>query len=83
MDEKLDPLQFAYQAGRDVEDAKLLILYILYKHLQNLQAAKLSHQLVLGILDILTDRVQRISVNGRSSDSNYVHRLAMGTSFRP
>ena len=80
MDEKLDPLQFAYQAGRDVEDAKLLILYNLNTNIYKICK---SHQLVLGILDILTDRVQRISVNGRSSDSNYVHRLAMGTSFRP
>lgn len=34
----LDPLQFAYQAGRGVEDAKLFILNHLYKHLEKPQA---------------------------------------------
>lgn len=38
MDGKLDPVQFAYQAGRAVEDAQLLILNNLYKHLEKLQA---------------------------------------------
>ena len=38
VDEKLDPLQFAYQSGRGVEDAKLLILNNLYKHLEKPQA---------------------------------------------
>ena len=37
VDEKLDPLQFAYQSG-SVEDAKLLILNNLYKHLEKPQA---------------------------------------------
>ena len=97
VDEKLDPLQFAYQSGRGVEDAKLLILNNLYKHLEKPQAHvrllfadfssafntmqphllierllydfKLPHQIVLWILDFLTDRVQRVSVNGRFSDS--------------
>ena len=31
---RLDPLQFAYQAGRGVEDAKLFILDKLFKHLE-------------------------------------------------
>jgi hypothetical protein len=97
VDEKLDPLQFAYQSGKGVEDAKLLILNNLYKHLEKPQAHvrllftdfssafntmqphllieslpcdfKLPHQIVLWILDFLTDRVQRVSVNGRFSDS--------------
>ena len=97
VDEKLDPLQFAYQSGRGVEGAKLLILNNLYKHLEKPQAHvrllfadfssafntmqphllieslpcdfKLPHQIVLWILDFLTDRVQRVSVNGRFSDS--------------
>ena len=29
-----DPLQFAYRAGRGVEDTKLFLLYKLYKHLE-------------------------------------------------
>lgn len=32
--DKLDPLQFAYQAGNGVEDAKLFILDKVYKHLE-------------------------------------------------
>lgn len=36
--EGLDPLQFAYQAGRGVEDAKLFMLNHLYKHLEKPQA---------------------------------------------
>ena len=31
---KLDPLQFAYQAGKGVEDAKLFILNTVFKHLE-------------------------------------------------
>ena len=38
VDEKLDPLQFAYQSGRGVEDANLFILNNLYKHLEKPQA---------------------------------------------
>ena len=34
----LDPLQFAYRAGRGVEDAKLFILNTLYKHLEKPKA---------------------------------------------
>ena len=30
----LDPLQFAYSVRRGVEDAKLFLLYKLYKHLE-------------------------------------------------
>ena len=33
-DGKLDPLQFAYQASKGVDDAKLLILNKVYKHLR-------------------------------------------------
>ena len=31
---KLDPLQFAYQPGKGVDDAKLFILDTLFKHLE-------------------------------------------------
>lgn len=34
IDGKLDPLQFAYQAGKGVNDAKLFILDKVYKHLE-------------------------------------------------
>ena len=33
----LDPLQFAYQSGRGVDDAKLFILNTLYRHLEGPQ----------------------------------------------
>ena len=36
--DKLDPLQFAYQAGRGVEDAKAFILDKIYKHLEKPQS---------------------------------------------
>ena len=39
----LDPLQFAYQSGRGVDDAKLFILNTLYRHLE----ASLSHARIL------------------------------------
>lgn len=32
---KVDPLQFAYQTGKGVEDAKLFILDKAYKHLES------------------------------------------------
>ncbi len=32
--DKLDPLQFAYQTGKEVEDAKCLILDKIHKHLE-------------------------------------------------
>ena len=31
---KLDPLQFAYQTGKSVDDAKLFIFDTMYKHLK-------------------------------------------------
>lgn len=93
---KLDPLQFAYQAGKGVEDAKIFILNALYKHLEKPNAHarllfgdfssafnhmqpgllierlisdfKLRHQLILLILDFLTNRQQRVIVNGHLSD---------------
>ena len=93
---KLDPLQFAYQAGKGVEDAQIFILNTLYRHLEKPNAHarllfgdfssafnymqpcllierlisdfKLSHQLVLLILDLLTNRQQRVFVNGCLSD---------------
>ena len=95
-EDKLDPLQFAYRAGRGVEDAKLFILNTLYKHLEKpktharmlfadfssafntmqphilaerlISEFELGHQLVLWILDFLTNRQQRVFVNGRYSD---------------
>ena len=33
---RLDPLQFAYQAGKSVDDAKLFILHRAHKHLEKL-----------------------------------------------
>lgn len=30
----LDPFQFAYRAGRGVEDAAVTLLHLLYKHLE-------------------------------------------------
>jgi len=92
----LDPLQFAYRAGRGVDDAKLFILNSIYKHLEKpkthvkiifadfssafntvqphmlaqklIDKFKMSHQLVRWILNFLTDRRQRVIVNGNSSD---------------
>lgn len=32
----LDPFQFAYRAGRGVEDAAVTLLHLLYKHLEAL-----------------------------------------------
>ena len=37
-EQKLDPLQFAYRAGRGVDDAKLFILNKLYSHLEKSHA---------------------------------------------
>lgn len=34
IDGKLDPLEFAYQTGKGVDDAKLFILDRVYKHLE-------------------------------------------------
>ena len=93
---KLDPLQFAYQAGRGVEDAKLFILDTIYKHLERshtyarllfadfssafntmqpvVSARKLkanfhlADQLILWIVDFLTNRPQKVFVNNRFSD---------------
>ncbi len=55
---KPDPLQFAYQAGRGVEDAKLLIVNNLCKHLekpqvlQNQTMRMFSVILFLGVITI-------------------------------
>lgn len=92
---KLDPLQFAYQTGRSVDDAKLFILDTAYKHLEkpgshvrllfaDFSSAfnkmqphilierlandfQLSNQLLLLLLNFLTDRIQRVFVNGQLS----------------
>ena len=94
--DKLDPLQFAYQAGRGVEDAKAFILDKIYKHLEKPQSHarllfadfssafnkmqphilidqlssyfKLPDQLLLLLLNFLTDRKQRVLVNGTMSN---------------
>ncbi len=97
MEGGIDPLQFAYQAGKGVDDAKLFILNCLYRHLEKPQAHarllfadfssafnlmqlhlllsrlisdfNLPHQVVLWLSDFLTDRKQRVLVNGCDSDS--------------
>ena len=94
--DKLDPLQFAYQAGRGVNDAKLFILNKLYQHMETPKSHarllfadfssafnkmqphiliqrlhsyfNLPDQLSLLCLNFLTDRTQRVSVNGKLSD---------------
>ncbi|CAM4658728.1 unnamed protein product [Leuciscus chuanchicus] len=93
----MDPLQFAYQAGRGVDDAKIFILNIIHKHLEipstsarllfadfssafntmqpHILAEKLitrfhlNHQLILWIIDFLTNRSQRVLVNHTLSDN--------------
>ena len=92
----LDPLQFAYRANRSVEDASLMLLNLLTKHLEGkntharllfidfasafntiqphilarrlLEYFKLNHNLVGWLLDFLTNRTQRVKVNGSFSD---------------
>ena len=94
---KLDPLQFAYQTGKGVDDAKLFLLDTMYKHLEKpgsharllfadfssafnkmqphilierLAAEfELPHQILLLLLNFLTDRTQRVSVNGHLSQA--------------
>ena len=93
----IDPLQFAYQAWKGIEDTKLFILNCFYRHLEKPKAHagllftdfssafnlmqphlllkrlitdfNLPHQVVLWLLDFLTNRKQRVSVNGCVSDS--------------
>lgn len=92
---KLDPLQFAYQTGRSVDDAKLFILDTVYKHLEKpgshvrllfadfssafnkmqphilierlANEFQVPNQLLLLLLNFLTDRTQRVFVNGQLS----------------
>ena len=92
----LDPLQFAYQSGRGVDDTKLFILNTLYRYLEGPQTHarilfadfssafntiqphilanklvsyfSLDNQLVLWIIDFLTNRLQRVFVNGCLSE---------------
>ena len=94
---KLGPLQFAYQPGKGVDDAKIFILDRLYKHLEKpssharllfadfssafnkMQAHILIErlasyfdlpvQILLLLLNFLTDRIQRVFVNGHMSTS--------------
>lgn len=95
IDGKLDPLQFAYQAGKGVDDSKIFILDRLYKHLEkpNSHARllfadfssafnkmqphilierlasyfNLPDQILLLLLNFLTDRLQQVFVNGHMS----------------
>ncbi len=92
---KLDPLQFVYQPGKSVDDAKIFILDRLYKHLEKPSAHarllfadfssafnkmqphilieqlssyfNLPNQILLLLLNFLTDRIQRVFVNGSMS----------------
>ena len=92
----LDPLQFAYRVNRSVEDASLMLLNLLTKHLEGkntharllfidfasafntiqphilarrlLEYFKLNHNVVGWLLDFLTNRTQRVKVNGSFSD---------------
>lgn len=93
---KLDPLQFAYQTGKGVDDAKIFLLDKVYKHLEKPKSHarvlfadfssafnkvlphilierlalhfNLPNQILLWVLNFLTDRVQRVLVNGQLSD---------------
>ncbi len=95
----IDPLQFAYRAGRGVDDAKTFIIDGIHKHLEHpntsvrllfadfssafntlqphILATKLSSrfhlddQLIMWILDFLTNRSQRVLVNNTFSDIRY------------
>ena len=90
--DKLDPLQFAYQPKKGVEDAKIFIMDTVYKHLEKPKSHvrllfadfssafnkmqphilierlssyfNLPDQLLLLILNFLTERVQKVFVNG-------------------
>lgn len=55
IDGKLDPLQFAHQNGKGVDDAQLFILDRVFKHLGKSR------------LLLLTNRIQQALVNGRVS----------------
>ena len=93
---RLDPLQFAYRAGRSVEDAVNTLLSLVLGHLEGAQnfarllfidfssafnciqphiladhltnSYNLDRGLVSWIVDFLTDRPQRVKVNGFLSD---------------
>ena len=95
----MDPLQFAYRAGRGVDDAKIFLLETIHTHLEtpntiarllfadfssafntmqpHILAEKLitrfnlDHLLTMWIIDFLTNRSQRVLVNG--SLSNILH----------
>ncbi|XP_061565200.1 uncharacterized protein LOC133419796 [Cololabis saira] len=95
----MDPLQFAYRAGRGVDDAKIFILETIHTHLETpntiarllfadfssafntmqphiladklITCFNLDYQLTMWIIDFLTNRSQRVLVNG--SFSNIVH----------
>jgi len=92
----MDPLQFAYRVGRGVDDAKILILDNIHKHLETpnslarilfadfssafntmwphilaeklINRFRLSHQLILWIIDFLTNRTQRVLVSDTFSE---------------
>lgn len=92
----LDPRQFAYRASREVEDAKITLLDLLYRHLEGpgtharllfldfssafntiqphvlvsklLSEFNIESNLVSWIMDFLTNRTQRVKVNGCLSE---------------
>ncbi len=92
----MDSLQFAYRAGRGVDDAKIFILESIHSHLEtpntiarllfadfssafntmqpHILAEKLmtrfslDHQVIMWVIDFLTNRSQRVFVNGSYSD---------------
>lgn len=96
IDGNLDPLQFAYQVSKGLDDAKIFILDKIHQHLEipwcharilfadlspalnNMQPHilierftsnfKLLEQFLLLILNFLTERVQRVFVNGLMLD---------------
>ena len=71
----LDPLQFAYRAGRGVDDAKLFILNTLYKHLEK---PKAHARLLFADFSSAFNTVQpHILVQRLISDFNLAHQLVL------
>ncbi len=80
----LDPLQFAYQARRGVEDASSTLLNMIMKHLDarktevrllfvnfssHIRIYISEFKIVGWLLDFLSDRMQRVRVNSTFSDT--------------
>ena len=71
----LDPLQFAYRAGRGVDDAKLFILNTLYKHLEK---PKAHARILFADFSSAFNTVQpHILVQRLISDFNLAHQLVL------